>query len=92
MYGCRGWVLHHNTDLWRMNGAVDGLIVDRGLPVMRGYVQHLWDRYLYSGDKEYLASVYPYSEECFRILLIFSKRSQYRLSGSHSSNSPENSA
>lgn len=23
MYGCRGWVLHHNTDLWRMNGAVD---------------------------------------------------------------------
>ena len=38
MYGCRGWVLHHNTDLWRMNGAVDRAYVDRGLPVMRGYV------------------------------------------------------
>ena len=23
MYGCRGWVLHHNSDLWRVTGAVD---------------------------------------------------------------------
>ncbi len=24
MYGCRGWALHHNTDIWRSTGAVDG--------------------------------------------------------------------
>ena len=24
MYGARGWMAHHNTDLWRINGAVDG--------------------------------------------------------------------
>lgn len=24
MYGCRGWTLHHNTDIWRSTGAVDG--------------------------------------------------------------------
>ena len=24
MYGCKGWVAHHNTDLWRIGGPVDG--------------------------------------------------------------------
>ncbi len=24
MYGARGWAAHHNTDLWRATGAVDG--------------------------------------------------------------------
>ena len=24
MYGCRGWVAHHNTDIWRIAGPVDG--------------------------------------------------------------------
>ena len=28
MYGCRGWVTHHNTDLWRMTGAVDHAMAD----------------------------------------------------------------
>ena len=23
-YGARGWVLHHNTDLWRAAGPIDG--------------------------------------------------------------------
>ncbi len=58
-YGCRGWVLHHNSDLWRCTGALDyaycGLWPTGGAWVC----QHLWDRYLYSGDREYLAEVYP---------------------------------
>ncbi len=59
MYGCRGWVAHHNTDLWRMTGAVD-----RGYcgvwPTSNAWLcQHLWNRYLYNGDKQYLAQVYP---------------------------------
>ena len=58
-YGCRGWVLHHNTDLWRCTGALDraycGIWPTGGAWVC----QHLWERYLYSGDKEYLAEVYP---------------------------------
>ena len=24
MYGARGWMAHHNTDIWRVTGAVDG--------------------------------------------------------------------
>ena len=23
MYGADGWVLHHNTDIWRVTGAID---------------------------------------------------------------------
>ena len=58
MYGSKGWVTHHNTDLWRITGHVDG--VYSGMWPMGGawLTRHLWDKYLYSGDKRYLASVY----------------------------------
>jgi alpha-L-fucosidase 2 len=59
MYGSRGWMAHHNTDIWRTTGAVDGAfwgIWNNG----GGWTsQHLWEHYLYNGDKDYLASVYP---------------------------------
>lgn len=59
MYGARGWVVHHNTDLWRMTGPVDGAYY--GLWPMGGawLSQHLWQHYLYSGDKQFLEKVYP---------------------------------
>ena len=59
MYGCRGWVLHHNTDLWRMTGAVDRAYCGIWPTANAWLCQHLWDRYLYSGDKKYLKEVYP---------------------------------
>ncbi len=59
MYGVRGWMAHHNTDIWRINGAVDGAFW--GIwPNGGGWLsQHLWEHYLYNGDKNYLASIYP---------------------------------
>lgn len=59
MYGCNGWVAHHNTDLWRITGVVD--FASAGQWPMGGawLVQHLWEKFLYSGDTAYLASVYP---------------------------------
>ncbi|MEO5944497.1 MAG: glycoside hydrolase family 95 protein [Ferruginibacter sp.] len=58
MYGARGWVAHHNTDIWRATGAVDG--ANWGLFNASGgwMSQHLWEHYSYSGDKKFLASVY----------------------------------
>jgi alpha-L-fucosidase 2 len=58
MYGALGWMAHHNTDIWRINGAVDGAFW--GLFPNGGawLSQHLWEHYLYSGDKKYLESVY----------------------------------
>jgi alpha-L-fucosidase 2 len=59
MYGAGGWMAHHNTDIWRVTGGVDGAFW--GLwPNGGGWLsQHLWEHYLYSGDKKFLASVYP---------------------------------
>jgi alpha-L-fucosidase 2 len=58
MYNARGWVLHHNTDLWRFNGAIDGA---PGLwPTGAAWLcQHLWEKYKFNGDVDYLKSVYP---------------------------------
>lgn len=59
MYGSRGWMLHHNTDVWRMTGPVDGAFY--GMWPMGGawLSQHLWQHYLFSGDKEFLTEYYP---------------------------------
>ncbi len=59
MYGANGWVLHHNTDIWRINGPIDGSFW--GMWPMGGawLCQHLWEKYEYNGDKKYLKSVYP---------------------------------
>ena len=59
MYGCRGWVLHHNTDLWRCTGMVDRSFY--GMWPMGGawLCQHLWQHYLYTGDRDFLRIYYP---------------------------------
>lgn len=59
MYGSRGWTAHHNTDIWRITGAVDGAFWGNWNAGGGWTSQHLWQHYLYNGDKKYLASVYP---------------------------------
>ncbi|WP_455667703.1 glycosyl hydrolase family 95 catalytic domain-containing protein [Phocaeicola sp.] len=59
MYGSRGWVAHHNTDIWRVTGPVDKAFY--GTWPMGGawLTTHLWQHYLYSGDRQFLAEIYP---------------------------------
>ncbi|MFD2570539.1 glycoside hydrolase N-terminal domain-containing protein [Spirosoma soli] len=59
MYGAGGWMAHHNTDIWRINGPVDGAFWGMWTAGGGWTSQHLWEHYLYGGDKAYLASVYP---------------------------------
>jgi alpha-L-fucosidase 2 len=63
MYGARGWMAHHNTDIWRITGAVDGAFWGAWNNGGGWTSQHLWDHYLYNGDKEFLSSVYPVLKE-----------------------------
>ena len=58
MYGCKGWVAHHNTDLWRIAGPVDG--TSWGIFPTGGawLTTHIWQHYLYTGDKKFLADYY----------------------------------
>ncbi|MDE6011761.1 MAG: glycoside hydrolase N-terminal domain-containing protein [Prevotella sp.] len=58
MYDCRGWVAHHNTDLWRIAGPVDG--TSWGMFPTGGawLTTHIWQHYLYTGDRQFLADNY----------------------------------
>ena len=71
MYGCNGWVAHHNTDLWRIAGPVDG--TSWGMFPTGGawLTTHLWQHYLYTGDKEFLAEYYPVMKGAAEFLLDY---------------------
>jgi alpha-L-fucosidase 2 len=63
-YGCRGWVAHHNTDIWKATPMVGGKeLHPYWVCWMFGGVfttQLLWDHYKFSGDLEYLRDhAYP---------------------------------
>jgi len=59
MYGVDGWVLHHNTDIWRVTGSIDKAPSGMWLAGGAWLSRHLWEHYLYTGDKEFLRSAYP---------------------------------
>ncbi|RZJ76386.1 MAG: glycoside hydrolase family 95 protein [Flavobacterium sp.] len=59
MYGTRGWVAHHNTDIWRSTGPVDGAFWGIWNAGGGWTSQHLWQHYLYNGDNNYLKAAYP---------------------------------
>ncbi len=59
MYGARGWVCHHNTDLWRATAPIDGPAYGMWPTGGAWLCTHLWDHYDYGRDRRYLVSVYP---------------------------------
>ena len=59
MYGCPGWVAHHNTDLWRVAGPIDGTTWGMFPTGGAWLTTHLWQHYLYTGDKQFLEEYYP---------------------------------
>ncbi len=59
MYGSRGWMAHHNTDIWRATGAVDGAFWGAWMNGGGWSIQHLWEHYLFTGDQKFLSTVYP---------------------------------
>ncbi len=71
MYGARGWMAHHNTDIWRITGPVDGIFYSMWPMGGAWTSQHLWEKYLYSGDRQYLASVYPVLKGAAQFFLDF---------------------
>ena len=71
MYGCRGWLAHHNTDIWRIAGPVDG--TPWGMFPTGGawLTTHIWQHYLYTGDKAFLAQYYPVLKGAAEFLLDY---------------------
>jgi alpha-L-fucosidase 2 len=58
-YNCDGWVVHHNTDLWRGTAPVDA--AKYGMwPVGGAWLcQHIWEHYAFTGDQKFLRAYYP---------------------------------
>ena len=59
LYGADGWVAHHNTDLWRATGPVDKAFFGTWPNGGAWLAQHLWQHYLFTGDKKFLKEYYP---------------------------------
>lgn len=57
-YDANGWMVHHNTDLWRGAAPINNA---GGLwPTGAAWLcMHLWWHYEYSGDRNFLAEIYP---------------------------------
>jgi alpha-L-fucosidase 2 len=69
MYGAGGWVTHHNTDLWRATGPIDG--PQWGMWPSGGawLCLALWDHYQFGRDEAYLKQVYPLMRGAARFFL-----------------------
>ena len=92
LYAARGWVLHHNFDLWRGTAPINNS--NHGIWPTGGawLCQDLWQHYLYGGDKDFLReTAYPLmrgASEFFVDTLVESPGGDWLISGP--SNSPEN--
>ncbi|MDX9753327.1 MAG: glycoside hydrolase N-terminal domain-containing protein [bacterium] len=70
-YDCRGWVVHHNADLWRGAAAIDGIW---GIWPMGGawLSQHPWEHYCFNGDPQFLKErAWPLMKGAARFILDF---------------------
>ena len=71
MYGCDGWMAHHNTDLWRIAGPVDGTTWGMFPTGGAWLTTHLWQHYLFTGDKDFLHTYYPVMEGAAKFLVEY---------------------
>lgn len=59
MYNANGWVVHHNTDIWRITGPVDFAAAGMWPTGGAWLCQHLWEHYLFTGDEAFLRQYFP---------------------------------
>lgn len=71
MYGCRGFVAHHNTDIWRVTGPIDGAYWGMYPNGGAWLTTHLWQHYLFTLDKNFLRQWYPVIKEAARFLMDY---------------------
>jgi alpha-L-fucosidase 2 len=89
-YGARGFVVHHNTDLWRVATPVDG--ARWGLWPLGGawLSTHLFEHYAFNGDTAFLRRAYPTLKEASEFILDFLVEDDKGRLVTNPSHSPEN--
>ncbi|GGH52285.1 hypothetical protein GCM10008014_18850 [Paenibacillus silvae] len=72
MYGCRGFVAHHNSDIWADPAPQDVCLTSTFWTMGGAWLSlHLWEHYAYSGDKAFLSQAYETMKEAAQFILDF---------------------
>lgn len=90
-YGARGWVLHQNTDMWRVAAPMDGPQWGTFTTGGAWLCTHLWEHYRFTGDRAFLQRAYPLlkgAAQFFLDFLVEHPRRKWLVT--NPSNSPEN--
>jgi alpha-L-fucosidase 2 len=70
-YGARGWVLHQNTDLWRVAAPMDGPTWGTFTVGGAWLTNQLWEHYLFTLDANYLKDIYPVMKGSVQFFMDF---------------------
>lgn len=90
-YNCRGFVLHHNTDLWRMSSAVSGQARWGFWPMGGAWLsRHIIEHYRFSSDITFLRKYYPVLREAALFLYDYMQQDKSGYFVTSPSTSPEN--
>ncbi|OGD22773.1 MAG: alpha-L-fucosidase [Candidatus Aminicenantes bacterium RBG_13_64_14] len=90
-YGAKGWVFHQNTDIWRVAAPMDGPSWGTFTAGGAWLATHLWEHYLFTGDKEFLKQYYPVLKGSVEFFLDFLvPHPKYGWLVTNPSTSPEN--
>ncbi|WP_270170043.1 glycoside hydrolase family 95 protein [Paenibacillus sp. SYP-B4298] len=91
MYGCRGFVAHHNTDLWGDTAPQDIYLPASYWPMGAAWLcLHLWEHYLFAPDRAFLERAYPVMAEAALFFQDFLTETEEGLLVTNPSVSPEN--
>ncbi len=93
-YNIDGFVLHHNSDIWALTNAVGNKVGDPRWAnwEMGGnwLSRHIWEHYLYTGDKAFLKEYYPILKDAARFTLAWLIKDSAGHLVTSPSTSPEN--
>ena len=90
-YGARGWVAHVLANPWGFTAPGESASWGSAHSGSAWLCQHLWDHWLFTGDKKFLARIYPIlkgSAQFYSDLLIAEPNNQWLVTAP--SHSPEN--
>jgi alpha-L-fucosidase 2 len=90
-YNAGGWVAHVITNPWGFTSPGESASWGATMTGSAWLCQHLWDHYLYTHDKDYLAKTYPVirgSARFYADMLIEENKNHWLVTAP--SNSPEN--
>ncbi|MGN7310903.1 glycosyl hydrolase family 95 catalytic domain-containing protein [Alkalicoccobacillus gibsonii] len=72
MYGCRGFVAHHNTDIWADTAPQDLYMPATNWTLGAAWLcLHLWEHYEFTGDREFLKKTYETMKEAALFFVDF---------------------